>query len=244
MNTARQPLRLPLALALALTLGACATTQNPDPLEPVNRKIFAFNEALDEAVVEPAARGYRAVTPELVRTGITNVFANFRDLWSALNNVLQGKGEAAASDWTRFATNTTLGFGGLLDWATPMGLKRYNEDFGQTLGHWGVGSGAYLVLPLFGPTSLRDVSDLPLGNAFSPLVFVDGTGEVIALSGLRIIEIRAQLLDAGQLIDQIALDKYSFVRNAFLQRRQNLVYDGAPPELPQNEERYDLPARP
>lgn len=244
MNTARQPLRLPLALALALTLGACATPQNPDPLEPVNRQIFAFNEALDEAVIEPAARGYRAVTPELVRTGFDNVFRNFRDLWSAINNVLQGKGEAAASDWTRFATNTTLGFGGLLDWATPMGLKRHNEDFGQTLGHWGVGSGAYLVLPLFGPSSLRDVSDLPLGNAFSPLVFVDGTGEVIALSGLRIIDVRAQLLDAGQLIDQIALDKYSFVRNAYLQRRRNLVFDGAPPEPPQDEERYDLPARP
>lgn len=236
--------RLPAALALAATLGACATAQNPDPLEPLNRKIFAFNEALDQAVVEPAARGYRAVTPEIVRTGIDNVFSNFKDLWSAINNVLQGKGEAAGNDWTRFVTNTTIGLGGLLDWATPLGVPRHNEDLGQTLGHWGVGPGAYLVLPLFGPSSLRDAADLPFTTYFSPVVFTDSTLEAVSVSGLRVIEVRAQLLDAGKLIDDIALDKYSFVRNAYLQRRRSLVYDGAPPDAPQDEERYDLPAKP
>lgn len=226
--------------AAAVLLGGCATAQNPDPLESINRPVFAFNEVLDEAVLAPAARGYKAITPPQVRTGVDNVFNNFRDIWTAINQLLQGKGEAAASSWMRFATNTTMGLGGLIDVATPLGLARGQEDLGQTLGHYGLASGAYLVLPLFGPSSLRDVSDLPFGTGFSPAFLARHDSVRLGVQGLRIVDLRAQLLGSKQTLDDVALDKYSFVREAYLQRRLNLVHDGNPP-LPPQEERFDLP---
>lgn len=228
-----------LALAAALALGGCASTRPGDPLEPINRQVFAFNETLDEAILAPAARGYRAITPPLVRTGVDNVFSNARDLWTAFNQVLQGKGEAAASSWMRFATNTIVGLGGLIDVATPLGLARGQEDLGQTLGHYGLASGPYLVLPLFGPSSVRDVSDLPFISVFTPAVLAEGSSARLGIQALRIIDLRAQVLGSKQLLDEVALDRYTFVREAYLQRRLNLVHDGNPPSAA--EERFDLP---
>lgn len=230
-----------LGLGAAALLGGCATVENPDPLEPVNRGVFAFNEAVDRVVIEPAARGYVAVTPEIARTGVDNVFSNLRDLWSALNAGLQGKGEVAATQFMRFATNSTIGLGGLLDWATPLGMTRQSEDLGQTLGHWGVGQGVYLVLPLLGSSTTRDVVDVPFSAVFSPAAFAEEPGVAFLITGLRIIDLRAQLLGTTSLLQDVALDKYSFVRNAYLQRRESLVRDGEPPARSGSEERFDLP---
>lgn len=211
---------------LAVLLTACATPQQPDPLETVNRKVFAFNETVDEYVIEPPARAYREVVPSTVRHGVDNFFNNLRDAWSAVNLVLQGRLADSANDIMRFGTNTVFGLGGFIDWASPMGLEPHYEDFGQTLGVWGFDAGAYLVLPLLGPSSTRDAVGLPVDLLASPDQLPDSPSVRNALTGLRIINTRAGLLDATGLLNDIALDKYSFVRDAYLQRRRSLVQDG------------------
>ena len=221
-----------LVLAAALSASACATTGpagRGDPFEPVNRAVFAFNETLDDAVAEPAARAYVKVVPEVFRVTAANVFANLRDLWTAANQLMQGKPREAATDFGRFFLNTTLGFAGFADVATPLGFERRREDFGQTLGRWGVGQGPYLVLPIFGPSSLRDAAGLYVDLAADPVsaagrVDVRNTGRV-----LRVVDDRAALLRAGRVLEAAALDKYTFVRDGYLQRRRNLVWDGDPP---------------
>lgn len=230
-----------LLLAAAL-LGGCATVERPDPLEPLNRKVHAFNETVDQYVIAPPARVYRDVVPAMVRLGVSNFFNNFRDAWSAFNLLLQGRPGDGAHDLMRFTTNTVLGFGGVLDWASEMGLEPRYEDFGQTLGVWGVSPGAYIVWPILGPSTLRDSADLPAGVFLSPELFIDSTAATNGMRGLRLVNTRANLLGASGLLDDIALDKYSFVRDAYLQRRRSLVYDGDPPDNGQDEERYDLPA--
>ncbi|MBE0474124.1 MAG: VacJ family lipoprotein [Rhodoferax sp.] len=216
-----------------VVLAGCASGPNADPrdpLEPLNRGMYQFNDAVDRAVVKPVATAYRDVLPSPVRTGVTNFFANLQDAWSFVNNALQLKGEAAGNSFMRFGVNTFLGLGGVLDIATEMQIERHTEDFGQTLGYWGVGAGPYLVLPLLGPSTVRDTAALPVdvqGN------LVSGINDIPArnsLTGLGLVNRRSRLLDATKMLDQVALDPYTFTRDAFLQRRLNDVYDGYPPD--------------
>ena len=213
-------------------LGGCATTGgNPDdPLESYNRAMFTFNDGVDKAIIKPIASGYKAVLPEFARTGVTNFFANLGDIWIGVNNVLQGKVGAGASDFGRFAINTTVGILGLFDVASNAGLEKHNEDFGQTLGRWGVGSGAFVVLPVLGPSSVRDAISLFAADWHGdPLWYVGNIPARNELYGVRLVDNRANLLDLGQLAEDAALDYYSYVRGAYLQRRRSLIYDGDPP---------------
>ena len=233
-----------LMAGVLLTLGGCASTQKfatdarggpgarLDPWENWNRKVFAFNEGLDRAVLKPVATGYAKVVPQFVRRGVDNFFNNAADGWSAINNVLQGKPEPAFDDVVRFTTNTVFGFFGILDIASEFGLEHHYEDFGQTLGRWGFGPGAFVMLPLLGPSSVRDAIALPLDRTASPALYINDGRWQIGIVGLQIINTRANLLGASQVIDDIALDKYTFIRDAYLQRRRSLVFDGDAPDLP------------
>lgn len=223
-----------VVLVLSAMLTACASgpAANPqDPLEPFNRSMFEFNEALDRTVLKPVATAYRDATPELARRGVGNFFNNIEDAWSFVNNVLQFKGEAALSSLMRVCFNTVFGFGGVLDIASEMQMDRHTEDFGQTLGRWGVGSGPYVVLPFFGPSTVRDTVALPVDKtAGDPVTKIDDIPVRNTLWTLRLVDNRAQLLKAGEVLEEVALDKYTFIRDSHLQRRRNAVYDGNPPE--------------
>jgi len=226
-----------LAVA-AFALDGCASTAagTPgDPLEEMNRAVFSFNEALDEAVLKPVASGYQTVVPEFVRYTVENFFANFNDGWSAINHLLQGKPAAALEMGLKFSVNTVLGFGGLVDVAGA-GIERRSEDFGQTLGRWGIGAGPYLVLPLLGPSTVRDTAALVADWQAIPEAFLEQGVERFALTSLHVISVRAGLLSATRVLDEIALDKYSLVRDGYLARRRYLVYDGNPPEEPEADE--------
>jgi phospholipid-binding lipoprotein MlaA len=230
---------LALLLGTLLALGGCATIQDArggpgqrlDPWENWNRKVFAFNEGLDEKVLKPVATGYAKVVPQFVRRSVDNFFGNIADAWSAINNVLQAKPEPAMQDVVRVTTNTVFGFFGVLDIASEFGLEHHYEDFGQTLGRWGFGAGAYVVWPLLGPSSVRDSAALPADRWFaSPAVFINDGRWQGGLTALQVINTRANLLGASQVLDDIALDKYTFLRDAYLQRRRSLVYDGDVPD--------------
>ena len=235
---------LALTVGALLALGGCASTQTLmkdarggpgarlDPWENWNRKVFAFNEGLDEKVLKPVATGYAKVVPQFVRRSVDNFFANAADGWSAVNNVLQGKPEPAFNDVVRFTTNTVFGIFGILDIATEFGLEHHYEDFGQTLGRWGFGPGAYIVWPLIGPSTVRESIALPLDRAASPALYLSDGRYQFGIVGLQIINTRANLLGASKVIDDIALDKYTFIRDAYLQRRRSLVFDGDAPEVP------------
>jgi phospholipid-binding lipoprotein MlaA len=232
-----------LVLAATLALAGCATTGAPpaggsapavatnpvDPWEAWNRKVFAFNETVDEAVLKPVAEGYRKVVPSLVRRGIDNVFSNIGDAWSAANHLLQGKLQSGVEMGFRFLTNTLLGLGGVLDPASEMGLTRRSEDFGQTLGKWGVPTGPYVVLPFLGPSNPRDGLGLLVDRQTAPSTLPATEAGRFGTAALELINTRSNLLGATGLIDSVALDKYSFLRDAYLQRRLDAVYDGAPP---------------
>lgn len=236
-----------LALVCAATLlSGCATLREArssagdklDPWENWNRKVFAFNEGLDEHVLKPVATVYSNVVPQLVRRGVDNFFGNVADVWSAVNNFLQGKGTAGVYDIMRVGTNTVFGLLGVLDVATEVGLEKTREDFGQTLGRWGFGTGAYIVWPVLGPSSVRDSFGLPVDLAASPAsLFNDGASRY-SLTVLQLINTRANLLGASRVLDDIALDKYTFIRDAYLQRRRSLVFDGnePPPDNPMDPE--------
>ena len=222
-------------LAALVGLGGCATTGGTpgDPLEGYNRAMFGFNDGLDKAIIKPLATGYKTVVPQIARTGVTNFFANLGDLWIGINNILQGKVGAGVSDFGRFAMNTTIGILGLFDVASDAGLEKHNEDFGQTLGRWGVGSGAYVVLPLLGPSSVRDgFSRLVVDWHGDPVWHVGNIPTRNELVGVRALDERANLLDVGRVAEEAALDHYAYVRDAFLQRRRSLIYDGNPPAEP------------
>ncbi|MEY2842737.1 MAG: hypothetical protein RI920_774 [Pseudomonadota bacterium] len=221
-----------LALVSGLSgLGGCATSANlGDPMEGWNRKVFAFNETADAYVLKPLARGYKAVAPEPVRTGLNNVAGNIRDVWSSANLFMQGRFKDGTLSVIRFSVNTTFGVLGLLDMASAMQMDRYNEDFGQTLGVWGVKPGAYIVWPILGPSTLRDSVGLPADWYFSMSTLGSYPREVNVLRVVDVVRIRANLLESGNLIDDVALDKYAFIRDAYRQRRQNLIYEGDPPE--------------
>ncbi len=231
MMSVMRSVRVMLVCAVAVVAGAgCATSGNPkDPIEGFNRAMFAFNEGLDSAVIKPVATGYDAVLPVPVQTGVTNFFANIADLFIAVNNLLQGKVGDGVSDLGRVAVNSTIGILGLIDVASEMGMEKHNEDFGQTFGRWGVGEGAYVVLPIFGSRNVRDTVGLVLDVKTDPVANVDRVRTRNALLVLRAVNDRANLLPADKVIEEAALDKYAYLRSAYQQRRRNLVHDGNPP---------------
>jgi len=230
-----------LVLVLVLTpalpvLSGCATLadnatpgQKADPFEGWNRKVYAFNETVDAAVLKPVAETYRDVVPRLVRTGVDNVLGNIGDVWSAANQLLQGKLQLGVEMGMRVLTNTVFGLGGLLDPATEVGLTRRSEDFGQTLGVWGVGSGPFIMLPLLGPSTVRDTTGLVLDREASAAEIPNTSSGQTAVTVLEVVNLRTKLLSTTDLLDQVALDKYSFTRGAYLARRRDQLYGGAPP---------------
>jgi phospholipid-binding lipoprotein MlaA len=233
-----------LCLATLLSVG-CATIpadagKNPtDPWETYNRHMFEFNERADQYVLRPVAEGYVKVVPEPVRDCVGNIFRNLGDIRNAVNNLLQGKPFEASSDICRVAINTTVGLLGCFDVASMVGLPRSDEDFGQTLGKWGISAGPYFVLPLFGPSTVRDAVGRT-GDIYIDLAsYINGDAWVIAAQTLRIIDTRAGLLQAGLLLDAAALDKYQFVRDGYLQRRRSLIHDGNPPREAEPDEPED-----
>lgn len=232
-NAAWQKWGLGAVLGAALALAGCATGPDADPhdpLEPYNRAAHSFNELLDRAVLTPLAGGYAYITPDPVDRSVTNFFDNLRDVRSAINNLLQFKIGRAFSDVGRVAINSTIGILGLMDVASNMNLPSYKEDFGQTLGVWGFDSGAYIVLPMFGPSSARDGVGRIADWYTDPLTYMHDDAWRLGLRGLNIVDTRSDLLNASRVVDEAALDPYAFIRDAYLQRRESLVYDGNPPQ--------------
>lgn len=220
------------ALCLAL-LSACASgpAAHPnDPLEPLNRTVYQFNDVVDTALVQPVATVYQEVVPHLVRRGVRNFFSNLQDAWSGVNNGLQFKGEQSATSFVRFGINTFIGLGGILDVASEMQIERHTKDFGHTLGYWGVVPGPYLVLPLLGPSTLRDTLALPVDAKGNLLNEIEHIPTRNSMTALRLVDVRASLLGSAALLEAAALDKYTFTRDVHLQRRRSSIYDGNPPE--------------
>jgi len=236
MNRSRKIRLLPIFLALLFISIApgCASTQpkdtfdNNDQLEPVNRVSFDFNETLDQYILKPIAEPYAKYTPEIYRAGITNFFDNLTYLNVVLNSFLQGKFVQGLSDATRFIVNSTLGIGGLNDIATPMGLEKHDEDLGQTLAVWGVDQVSYLYIPLIGPNTVRNSPDLVTSTFLNPFFYIS-SAILFPVSALNIINTRANLLEATNIRDEAAIEPYTFTREAYLQQRKYLIYDGNPP---------------
>lgn len=233
-------MRALLAAALTVFASGCATVAAPphaqDPWETYNRGAYAFNDALDRAVLKPAAQSYAEGVPEFAQEGVMNFFENLQDLGTGLNNLLQGKLAEGASDLGRVAVNSVFGIAGLWDVATPMGLEKHSEDFGQTLGVWGVPSGPYFILPFFGPSTLRDAPARWIDPSFAYNRGIDRIAVRNSLYGLDILRSRAGVLKVEKIVDEAAaIDRYSFTRDAWLQRRRHQVYDGRPPREPDEE---------
>jgi phospholipid-binding lipoprotein MlaA len=232
-----------VALAAMAMLGGCASRvavedRHPDdPWEGFNRRVFVFNDAIDRAVLKPVARGYRTVTPQPVQTGVGNFFSNLGEIRTALNSLLQGKPANAGLSTSRFVINSTVGIAGLWDFATHMGITAEEEDFGQTLGVWGMGEGPYLVLPLLGPSTVRDTSGLPVDMYTYPLTYVEDDKVRLSLTALRLIDVRAGLLEQEELIRG---DRYAFIRDAYLQRRRFEVSDGELGDDPFARDEFDF----
>jgi len=227
------------ALCLVILAG-CATRpdsdiNNHDPLESFNRASYSFNSTIDKALIRPAAKGYDAVMPKPVKTGISNFFANLDEIPTIVNDLLQGKVSDAFNDTGPLLINTSLGLAGFIDVATDLGLTQHDEDFGQTLGTWGVGTGPYLVIPLLGPSTTRDAMARPVDNYYSPKKDIEHIRTRNTLYALELLDLRYRLLAIDSQLED-ALDEYSFVRDAFLMRREYQVYDGDPPE---DEDLYD-----
>jgi phospholipid-binding lipoprotein MlaA len=228
----RRWVSLCLALGLVAGLSGCATTgpgSPADPLEGFNRAMFQFNDGVDTVALKPAATVYKTVLPSFVQTGVGNFFGNLADVWTCANNLLQGKLENSLTDMMRVAVNSTLGLGGLLDIGSEAGLPKHKEDFGQTLGKWGVGPGPYVVLPMFGPSTLRDSAALPVDLVGDPWSYAEPARTFNIGSVVRVVDLRAAALEAGDLVEDAALDRYVFIRDAYLQRRESKVYDGEVP---------------
>ena len=216
-----------------LLLSGCATLgeeRDPrDPWEGFNRGVYRLNDVFDEYVATPVARGYVKVLHQEIRTRIGNFFANLADPLIGVNNFLQGKFEDGVNDWARFAFNSTFGIFGLHDFASDAGLEKHNEDFGQTFGRWGAGSGPYLVLPFLGSSTVRDGVGTGVDWWVDPMGEIQPDGVKYSLIALRVVNLRADLLEASRILEEAALDRYVFQRDAYLQRRRSLVYDGRPP---------------
>jgi phospholipid-binding lipoprotein MlaA len=227
---------LPVWLALLVVAGGCATTggnANPkDPFEPFNRSVYQFNDTVDRYALKPVAQAYQKVVPEPLQLMVASFFANLDDLYTGANNLLQAKPKDAVVDFSRFVVNSTLGFAGVADVASAIGLPKHNEDFGQTLGWWGVTSGPYLVIPFLGPSTVRDAPARGIDIWASPtdLLYDESVSGRNVSWGLRLTSARASLLEAERVIQDAALDPYSLIRDGWLQRRLNAVHDGNPPE--------------
>jgi phospholipid-binding lipoprotein MlaA len=220
-------------LILLLALQGCATVTQPnprDPLESFNRTIFGFNDVVDKAVIKPVATGYRAVTPNWLRKGVGNFFNNLEDVWSAVNNGLQGRGQEFSDSVGRVMVNSTIGLLGVFDVASDLNIERHTADFGLTLGRWGVAPGPYVVLPFFGPRTLREVAGLPVDTRGMPVYNIGDQETRTLLPIVDVIDLRAKYLNAGDVLEGAALDAYSFRRDAYFQRQRNIQYDGNPPE--------------
>jgi phospholipid-binding lipoprotein MlaA len=238
MITRARPLLPRLAVfLLAGVLAGCASGPDPrDPWEPWNRRVDSFNEHVDTVVLKPVAIAYREIVPPLARTGVSNFYGNLSDAWSAVNSLLQLKVQQAADNMLRFSFNTVFGLGGVLDIATEMGIDRHREDFGQTLGFWGVGHGPYMVLPILGPSTVRDTLALPVDRRGDPLRLVGPAELETGLYALRVVDFRSNVLRASSVLDQVALDKYRFTRDAYLQRRRAQAPGGPFGDNPANGE--------
>jgi phospholipid-binding lipoprotein MlaA len=223
-----------ITFALASFLVGCASTANKDPLEGINRGVYKFNDVADRAVIKPVATAYKTVTPSPIRKGVSNFFSNIGTLTTVINDLLQFKFAHAFTDAGRFVINSTFGIAGLIDVASMDNIEKRNEDFGQTLGHWGVDTGAYLVLPFVGPSTVRDTAGLVVDTVTSdPITYTHNIGEIRLHNQLRtaqLIDKRTQLLDATDIVDNASIDPYAFLRDAYLQRRASLVQDGLVPQ--------------
>ncbi|HRF71134.1 MAG TPA: VacJ family lipoprotein [Accumulibacter sp.] len=221
-------------MAALLAASGCATTENnpQDPFEGFNRAMFAVNEGLDKVAIKPVAQGYDAVTPLPVKVAVGNFFGNIWDTWTALNNLLQGKGGDALSDVGRVLINSTVGIGGVFDVAGEMGLTKHSEEFGQTLGKWGVGDGPYFYWPLIGPRTTRDTFGWMVDTYYDPVWRVDNIPLRNSLVSLRYVDLRASVLPTDKVIEEAAFDKYTYIRDAYLQHRRNEIFDGDPPRIP------------
>lgn len=223
-----------ITFALASILVGCASTANKDPLEGINRGVYKFNDVADRAVIKPVATAYKTVTPSPIRKGVSNFFSNIGTLTTIINDLLQFKFAHAFTDAGRFVINSTFGIAGLIDVASMDNIEKRNEDFGQTLGHWGVDTGAYLVLPFIGPSTVRDTAGLVVDTVTSdPITYTHNIGEIRLHNQLRtaqLIDKRTQLLDATDIVDNASIDPYAFLRDAYLQRRASLVQDGLVPQ--------------
>jgi phospholipid-binding lipoprotein MlaA len=225
--------RAALAVAVAMLAGCAAAPSRDDPLEPMNRALYQFHDTVDTAVVKPVAQAYIDVVPDPIRTGVSNVFNNVEDLISAVNDLLQGKLDKLDNDLARVLLNTAFGLGGIFDLASMVGLERGNEDFGQTFGAWGLPQGPYLFVPFFGPTTVRDGTGAIVRVMVGPVGYIGEVPLRNSLYGLGAVDLRAQALSTGAIVDTAALDRYLFIRNAYLQRRRYLLYDGKPPPEPE-----------
>lgn len=218
-------------VAVSLALGACSSTSGnkKDPIEGFNRAMFAVNETIDSYAVRPVAKAYDDYLPVVVKAGVSNFFGNIDDVFTGVNNFLQGKPGDGASDLGRFVINSTIGILGMVDVASDIGLAKHDEDFGQTFGRWGVGNGPYVVLPVFGPKTARDTVGFMVDRYVDPVGNIEDVSVRNSLSALRIVSIRAELLPADKVVDEAALDKYSYVRDGYLQRRRSQIFDGDAP---------------
>jgi phospholipid-binding lipoprotein MlaA len=222
-----------LLIVVLLALQGCATVTQPDPRDPLesfNRSVFGFNDALDRAVIKPVATVYRDTTPHWLRQGVGNFFGNLADVWSVVNNAIQLRGPDTSDSIGRVLVNSTIGIGGLFDVASDLGIERHTADFGLTLGRWGVPAGPYIVVPLLGSYTLREIAAYPLDRQGNLVNQISDDPTWYSLSALGVVDLRAQYLRAGDVVEGAALDKYSFTRDSYFQRQRNRVYDGNPPE--------------
>jgi phospholipid-binding lipoprotein MlaA len=229
-----------IVLPLLLLVG-CATPQNNyDPLESINRPIFAVNKAVDDAVLRPVSQGYVRFIPPPLRKGVDNFFENIDDLFAIPAAILQGKGTPASKSFGRVLVNTTLGVGGLIDWASDLPIEKQDQDFGQALGQWGVPTGPFLMVPFYGPLTLRDSADPLVRLAWGPIDYIDDLSGQIAYYSVFIINTRSQLLPYDAVIQEQS-DPYAFIRDSYLQRRWFKIHDGNPPHpLPMGDDDHDI----
>lgn len=238
-NTSSNPLAFVFGVIFLIAVSGCATTSNDprDPIEGWNRGVQVFNDKLDKYALKPVAQGYQWITPSFVDTGVTNFFSNIQDIAVTINDLLQFKLKQGGSDAARFLINSTVGLAGFFDVASYWNLEKHNEDFGQTLGVWGIPPGPYLVLPFIGPSSPRGTVGLIGDTLMNPVTYIDETAIRLGLFGLNTIDTRADFLTASKIAEEAALDRYEFLRNSYIQRREFLVTDGL---VPLDEEDFEL----
>jgi phospholipid-binding lipoprotein MlaA len=225
-----------LAVAASLLAGCAATPSRVDPFEPMNRAFYEFHDAVDTAVIRPVVHGYTEVIPQPIRQMVSNFFNNIEDVISAANDLLQGDWDRLGNDLGRVTLNTGWGLGGLIDIASDLGIPRGNQDFGLTFGKWGFDQGPYFFIPLFGPTTVRDGAGWITRLFVGPVGFIPDVPLRNSLYGVGYLDVRTQVEEASRVVDTAALDRYTFIRNAYLQRRRYLLYDGKPPPEPEDQQ--------